>query len=440
MFRPRSFDRVDRRRSAYVSHDNAIPAGMPLPERVGRGTAGLALACCILLGGALATPVRAEETRFSDQLIRVGVLNDRSGPYSDLSGEGSVIAARMAAEEFGNAVRGVPIEIISADHQNKPDVGAAIAGRWLDAEKVDVIADLSNSGVAFAVTGVAKQRNKIVLHGAASSDLTGKSCTPTSFQWVYNTYSNSHALANALSKKGYDSWFFVTVDYVYGHTLSADLRSAIAANSGKVVGEVRHPFNNADFSSFLLQAQASRAKVITIANAGADMINAIKQANEFSLTEAQAVVAPVVYITDIDALGLPVAQGLQFVTAFYWDRDDASRAWSQEFFKRHGRMPTIAQAGTYSAVRHYLRAVAAANSDDGMAAAAKMRAMPVSDAFASHGVVRADGQFVHDMYLARVKKPSESRGRWDYYEILSTIPGDQAFRPLEKSECPLLKR
>ncbi|SEC85258.1 ABC transporter substrate-binding protein [Bradyrhizobium erythrophlei] len=375
----------------------------------------------------------------SDNVIRIGVLNDRSGAYADLGGEGSVIAAKMAAEEFGNAIGGVPVEIVSADHQNKPDIGLGIVRRWFDTEKVDAVADISNSGVGFAVTALAKERNKIVLNASASSDFTGKACTRTSFQWVYTSYTNGYGLARALTAQKLDSWFLITVDYSFGHAFAADMRRAVENGGGKMIGEVRHPLNTADFSSVLLQAQASGAKVIALANAGADMTNSVKQAAEFGITRGQALVAPTVFLTDVDAMGLAAAQNLQFVTAYYWNRDAESRAWANRFFEKVGRMPTMTQAGVYSAVRHYLRAVQAANSDDGLAVAAKIRELPVADAFA-RGTVRSDGQFVHDMYLARVKTPAASSRRWDYYDIVATIPAEQAFRPLGEGGCELVSQ
>ena len=383
--------------------------------------------------------IHVAHAAMSDNVIRIGILNDRSGAYADLGGEGSVVAAKMAAEEFGNAIGAVPIEIVSADHQNKPDIGLGIVRRWFDTEKVDAVADISNSGVGFAVTALAKERNKIVLNASASSDFTGKACTRTSFQWVYTSYTNGYGLARALTAQKLDSWFLITVDYSFGHAFAADMRRAVESGGGKVIGEVRHPLNTADFSSVLLQAQASGAKVIALANAGADMTNSVKQAAEFGITRGQALVAPTVFLTDVDAMGLAAAQNLQFVTAYYWDRDAESRAWANKFFEKVGRMPTMTKAGVYSAVRHYLRAVQAANSDDGLAVAAKIRELPVADAFA-RGTVRTDGQFVHDMYLARVKTPAASSRRWDYYDIVATIPAEQAFRPLGEGGCELVSQ
>ncbi|UFX47203.1 ABC transporter substrate-binding protein [Bradyrhizobium sp. 41S5] len=383
--------------------------------------------------------VHVAHAAMSDNAIRIGVLNDRSGAYADLGGEGSVVAAKMAAEEFGYSIGGVPVEIVSADHQNKPDIGLGIVRRWFDTEKVDAVADISNSGVGFAVTALAKERNKIVLNASASSDFTGKACTRTSFQWVYTSYTNGYGLARALTAQKLDSWFLITVDYSFGHAFAADMRRAVENGGGKVIGEVRHPLNTADFSSVLLQAQASGAKVIALANAGADMTNAVKQAAEFGITRGQALVAPTVFLTDVDAMGLAAAQNLQFVTAYYWDRDAESRAWANKFLEKVGRMPTMTQAGVYSAVRHYLRAVQAANSDDGLAVAAKIRELPVVDSFA-RGTVRTDGQFVHDMYLARVKTPAASSRRWDYYDIVAAIPAEQAFRTLGEGGCELVSQ
>ena len=369
--------------------------------------------------------IHVAHAAMSDNVIRIGVLNDRSGAYADLGGEGSVVAAKMAAEEFGNSIGGAPVEIVSADHQNKPDIGLGIVRRWFDTEKVDAVADISNSGVGFAVTALAKERNKIVLNASASSDFPGKACTRTSFQWVYTSYTNGYGLARALTAQKLDSWFLITVDYSFGRAFAADMRRAVENGGGKVIGEVRHPLNTADFSSVLLQAQASGAKVIALANAGADMTNSVKQAAEFGITRGQALVAPTVFLTDVDA--------------YYWDRDAESRAWANKFFEKTGRMPTMTQAGVYSAVRHYLRAVQAANSDDGLAVAAKIRELPVADSFA-RGTVRTDGQFVHDMYLARVKTPAASSRRWDYYDIVATIPAEQAFRPLGEGGCELVSQ
>jgi len=378
----------------------------------------------------------------SDDVVRIGVLNDQSGLYADLGGPGSVVAARMAVEDVGGTVLGKPVEIVVADHQNKADIGAAIAHRWFDAEKVDMAIGFDNSSVALAVEQLAAEHNRIAIAGAVGSTaFTGKACTPTEASWIYDSYALTTSLARSVVAEGRDTWFFLTVDYAFGHSLEADATGAVLAAGGKVLGSVRHPLNTADFSSYLLQAQASGAKVVALANGGGDMINAIKQAGEFGLTRSgQTVVSLLVFISDVHSMGLQTAQGLKFATAFYWDRDEDSRAWSKRFFARHGRMPTMAQASVYSAIRHYLKAVAAAGTDEARAVMAKMRELPVNDFYAQNGRLREDGRLVHDMYFAEVKKPSESKEPWDDYKILAVIPGASAFRSLEDGGCPLAKR
>ena len=385
--------------------------------------------------------VDAAKAQISDDVVRIGVLNDQSNVYADLGGPGSVIAARMAIEDIGGKVLGKPIDLLVADHQSKADIGASIARQWFDADKVDMVIGFDNSSVALAVEQVAFQLNRVAIAGAiGTTAFTGKSCTPNEAAWVYDAYALTNTLARSVVRRGEDTWFFITVDYSLGYSLEADATSAVVASGGKVLGGVRHPLNTADFSSYLLQAQASRAKVVALANAGGDMTNAIKQANEFGLTRAgQTVVSLLTFITDVNSVGLKAAQGLTFVTAFYWDRDDESRAWSKRFFERHKRMPTMAQA-IYSAIRHYLHAIDAAGTDEAKAVMAKMRAIPVNDFYAKNGRVREDGRMVHDMYFVQVKTPEESTGPWDYYKILSTIPSDQAFRPLDESGCPLVKQ
>ncbi|MET4388485.1 branched-chain amino acid transport system substrate-binding protein [Bradyrhizobium sp. F1.4.3] len=375
----------------------------------------------------------------SDDAVKIGILNDQSGPYADLSGQGSVVAAQMAIDEFGGTVLGKKIELLSADHQNKADIGLAKAREWFDRAGVDVIADFSNSSVGFAVQSLARDRDKVTLIAAASSDFTGKSCSATSAQWVYTSYSNGYGLAKALVKSGYSSWFLVTVDYAFGQAFAADIRKAVSEGKGQVLGEVRHPLNTSDMGSYLLQAQSSKAKVVALASAGADMATGIKQAAEFGITD-QSLVAPIVFITDVHSLGLAAAKGLKFVTAFYWDRNEETRAWSKKFFAKRNAMPTMTQAGVYSAVRHYLRAVEAAQTDEGQAVMTKMKELPVDDIFSRNGKVREDGLMLHEMYLVEVKQPSESRAPWDYYKILATIPADQAFPSLEQSECPLVRK
>jgi branched-chain amino acid transport system substrate-binding protein len=389
-----------------------------------------------LLAVTFGTPnARAQ---ISDDVVRIGVLNDQSGLYADLGGPGSVVAARMAVEDLGGTVLGKPVEIVYADHQNKSDVGAAIAREWFEVGKVDMVIGFDHSAVALAVEQLAAEKNRIAIAGAVGSTaFTGKSCTPTEASWIYDSYALTTSLAKAIVAEGRDTWFFITVDYAFGHSLEADASAAVKAAGGKVLGSVRHPLNTADFSSYLLQAQASGAKVVAFANGGGDMVNATKQANEFGLTKNQTIVSLLVFISDVHSMELQAAQGLKFVTAFYWDRDQETRVWSKRFFERHGRMPTMPQAAVYSAIRHYLGAIAAAGTDEAKAVMAKMRERPVNDFYVKAGRLRADGRLVHDMYFAQVKKPSESKGPWDYYKILATIPGDQAFRPLAEGGCPL---
>jgi branched-chain amino acid transport system substrate-binding protein len=377
--------------------------------------------------------------QISDDVVKIGVLNDQSGLYADLGGPGSVVAARMAVEDAGGAVLGKPVEIVFADHQNKSDVGAAIAREWFEVGKVDMAIGFDHSAVALAVEQLAAEKNRIAIAGAVGSTaFTGKSCTPTEASWIYDSYALTTSLAKAIVAEGRDTWFFITVDYAFGHSLEADATAAVKAAGGKVLGSVRHPLNTADFSSYLLQAQASGAKVVAFANGGGDMVNATKQANEFGLTKNQTIVSLLVFISDVHSMELQAAQGLKFVTAFYWDRDEETRAWSKRFFARQGRMPTMPQAAVYSAIRHYLAAIAAAGTDEAKAVMAKMRERTVNDFYVRNGRLREDGRLVHDMYLAQVKKPSESTKPWDYYKMLATIPGEQAFRPLSEGGCPLV--
>ena len=392
-----------------------------------------------LLALCLAVPANAQ---ISDDVVKIGVHNDQSGLYADLAGPGSVVAARMAVEDFGGKVLGKPVEVVVADHQNKADIGAAIARQWFDVDQVDMAIDFANSSVALAVEQLAKERNRIAIATAVgSTDFTGKACTPNEASWLYDSYALTTSLAREVTKQGRDTWFFVTVDYAFGHSLEADTTKAVLANGGKVLGSVRHPLNNADFSSYLLQAKASGAKVVALANGGGDMINATKQANEFGIVAGgQSLVSLLVFVTDINSLGLQAAQGLTFVTGFYWDRDDESRAFAKRFLARYKTVPTMVHASVYSAIRHYLRAIEAAGTDEAKAVMAKMRELPVDDFYARGARLRLDGRLVHDMYLAQVKKPSESKGPWDYYKILGTIPGDQAFQSLEAGGCPLGKQ
>jgi len=394
----------------------------------------LVSALAVLFLGA--TSARAQ---ISDNVVKIGVLNDQSGLYADLGGPGSVTAARMAVEDAGGSVLGKPVEIVFADHQNKADVGVAVARRWFEDENVDMAIGFDNSAVALAVEQLAASHNRIAIAGAVGSTaFTGKNCTANEASWIYDSYALTTSLAKSIVAEGRDTWFFITVDYAFGHSMEADAAAAVRAAGGKVLGSVRHPLNTSDFSSYLLQAQASGAKVVAFANGGGDMINAVKQANEFGLTKNQSIVTLLMFISDVHSMQLPSAQGLKFVTAFYWDRDNESRAWSKRFFDRQGRMPTMAQAGVYSAVRHYISAIAAAGTDEAKAVMAKMRELPVNDFYVKGGHLREDGRLVHAMYFAQVKRPSESTGPWDYYKILGVIPGDQAFRPLAEGGCPLV--
>jgi len=380
--------------------------------------------------------------QISGDAVKIGVLNDQSGLYADFGGRGSVIAAQMAAEDFGGKVLGKPIQILSADHQNKPDIGSNIARQWFDVEGVDAIADLTTSSVALAVQEIGKQSGKVTLtSGAATSRLTGDACSPTGFHWAYDTVALANGTGKAVVEEGLKKWFFLTADYAFGYALEKDVSEVVKASGGQVLGSVRHPLSTSDFSSFLLQAQSSGAQVIGLANAGTDTTTAIKQAAEFGIVAGgQHLAGLLLVLSDIHALGLETAQGLVLTTGFYWDLDDESRAWSQRYYERMQRMPNMIQAGVYSSVMHYLKAVQAAGSDEGKVVAAKMKELPIKDMFARNGKVREDGRLVHDMYLARVKTPAQSKKPWDYYEIVRTIPGDQAYLPLDRSPCPLVKK
>jgi branched-chain amino acid transport system substrate-binding protein len=374
--------------------------------------------------------------------VKIGVLNDRSGLYSDLTGEGSVVAAKMAVEDFKAAEKGIKVDIISADHQNKPDVGSSIARQWYDQDGVDVIVDVPASSVGLAVAQVSREKSKVYLNsGSATSNLTGAQCSPFTVHWSYDTVALANGTGGALVKQGGDTWFFLTADYEFGHALERDTTAVIVKNGGKVIGSVKTPFPGTDFSSFLLQAQASKAKVIGLANAGGDTINSIKQAGEFGITQAgQTLAGLLVFINDVHALGLKTAQGLVLTSSFYWDLNDGTRAFSKRFGERAGgKMPSMVQAGVYASILHYLKAVEALKSKDSQQVMAKMKEMPTDDPLFGKGYIRADGRKIHDMYLFEVKKPEESKGAWDYYKLRATIPGDQAFRPLEGSPCPLVK-
>jgi branched-chain amino acid transport system substrate-binding protein len=395
----------------------------------------------MLVFSALASSAAAQMT---DKVVKIGVLNDQSGLYADLSGQGSVLAAKLAVEDFGGKVDGTPIEVIFADHQNKPDVGSNIARQWFDVDQVDVIVDVPTSSVALAINEVTKSKNKVFLvSGAAASDLTGKACSPNTVHWTYDTWALANGTGKAVVKAGGDTWFFLTADYAFGQALERDVTAVVKANGGKILGSVKHPLNASDFSSFLLQAQASKAKVIGLANAGGDTINSIKAASEFGVVKGgQKLAGLLVFITDIHALGLKVSQGLQLTSAFYWDRDDKTRAWSKRFSDRmNKREPSMIQAGVYSAVLHYLKAVQSLKSDaDGKAVVDKMKQMPTDDPIFGKGSIRVDGRKIHPMYLYEVKTPAESKKPWDYYKLVREIPANEAFRPLSESDCPLVKK
>ncbi|HET7595836.1 MAG TPA: ABC transporter substrate-binding protein [Burkholderiales bacterium] len=398
---------------------------------------GLQIVAAMALSAGLA------QAQISDGVVKIGVLNDQSGTYADLAGPGSVVAARMAVEDFGAAKKGMKVEIVVADHQNKPDVGSSIARQWFDADKVDVIVDVPTSSVALAVNQIAKDKNKVlIVSTGATSDLYGKACTPNTLHWTYDTWSLANGTGSAIVKTGGTTWFFLTADYAFGHALERDTEAVVLKNGGKVLGKVRHPFPTSDFSSFLLQAQASKAKIIGLANAGADTINAIKQGAEFGIVKGgQQFAGLLVFLTDVHSLGLNPAQGLLLTESFYWDLNDQTRAFSKRFAKLHkGAMPTMGQAGVYSAVLHYLKAVEALKSDSpGDKVVAKMKELPTDDPVFGKGRVRQDGRKIHPMYLFEVKKPSESKGPWDYYKLRATIPADQAFRPEKEGGCPLVK-
>jgi len=397
----------------------------------------IALATALLAAG-----MASASAQVSNDVVKIGILTDLSGLYSDLSGQGSIIAARMAVEDFGKTVLGKPIEIITADSLNKADVAATKAREWIDQQNVDVLMDLVPTNVALAVMEVAQQKNKLaIVVGSASSVISNEKCNANSMHWMYDTYSSSVGTGKALVKRGADSWFFLTADYAFGKSLEKDVSDVVTASGGKVLGAVKHPLNSSDFSSFLLQAQNSKAKVIGLANAGGDTVNAVKQAGEFGIASKGQMVAPLLmFISDVHAIGLNYAQGMYLTEGFYWDLNENTRTWSKRFFAQHKRMPTMAQAGMYSAVTHYLKAVKAAGTDETAAVNKKMRETPVADVVIPKGKIREDGRLVHDMLLLQVKKPAESKAPFDYYKVIGTVPGDEAFRPLAQSGCPLVKK
>lgn len=390
--------------------------------------------------GSLAAMLMASSAMAVD--IKLGVLNDRSGIYADLSGEGSVVAARMAIEDFEAAAKGINVEVISADHQNKPDVASTIARQWYDEEGVDLIVDVPTSSAALAVNEITREKGKIFLNsGAASTDLTGAQCAPGTGHWTYDTYALANGTGKAMVESGNKNWYFLTADYAFGHSLEENTTKVVEAAGGTVMGSVRHPFPGTDFSSFLLQAQASGADVIGLANAGGDTVNSIKQAAEFGITQAgQALAGLLIFITDVHALGLETAQGLVLTEAFYWDLNDDTRAWSERFStEMGGSKPTMVHAGVYSAVTHYLKGVEAAGSKETEVVMDWMKSNPSQDPVFGAGELRADGRHIHDMYLFQVKSPAESTGAWDYYKLLATIPAATAFRPLEDGGCALVE-
>ncbi|MBK8667210.1 MAG: ABC transporter substrate-binding protein [Burkholderiales bacterium] len=399
---------------------------------------------CSLIAGIGLIGAGAAQAQVSDNVVRIGVMNDMSGLYADIGGPGSVVAAKMAVEDYLKATGSkLKIDVVSADHQNKPDVGSSIARKWFDTDGVDMIADVPTSSVALAINQIAKEKGKAFVNtGAASSDLTGKACSPNTVHWLYDTWMLAHGTGSAVVKSGGDSWFFLTADYAFGHALERDTAEVVKAAGGKVLGDVKVPLNTQDFSSFLLQAQSSKAKIIGLANAGGDTINSIKQAAEFGIVKGgQKLAGLLVFLPDVHGLGLAAAQGLQITEAFYWDTNDQTRAWAKRFAAAHGgKYPSSDHAGVYAGVLHYLKAVDAAKTDDGTKVVAKMKELPTDDPLFGKGSVRADGRKIHPVYLFEVKKPSESKGPYDYYKVLQTIPADKAFRPIEEGNCPLVAK
>ena len=399
----------------------------------------------LLLGTALTLAI-AGAASADDKVVKIGALSDQSGLYADLSGPGSTVAAQMAVEDSGLTGKGWKIDVISGDHQNKPDIGTSIARQWFDVDKVDAIVDVPNSGVALAVNNVVKEKNGVYINsGAATSDLTNAQCSPNTAHWTYDTYMLAHATGQALVKAGGDTWFFLTADYAFGQALERDTTAVVLANGGKVVGSVKHPLNTSDFSSFLLQAQSSKAKIIGLANAGGDTTNTIKQAAEFGIVKGgQKLAALLLFLTDVKAIGLETAQGLNFTETFYWDMNDQSRAFSKRFSERmkNGAPPTMVQAGVYAGILHYLKALEAlgGNPHDGLKVVDKMKSMPTDDPLFGKGAIQPNGRTIHNAYLFEVKKPSESKGPWDFYKLVGTVPGEEAFTPLSESKCPLLKK
>jgi branched-chain amino acid transport system substrate-binding protein len=400
-----------------------------------------AIATCTALLLSCAFAAQAQE-KVSDGVVKIGMIEDMSSIYADITGVGAVTAAKMAVEDFGRKVLGKPIEVVAADHQNKADIASATAREWFDTQHVDALMDVATSASALAAIDVVKTKNKIVvLNAAGTTRITNEACTPVSIHYTFDNYALAHGTGGAMVKAGYDTWFFITADYAFGHDLERLTAGVVTASGGQVLGSVRVPMNTSDFSSALLQAESSKAKAVGLANAGADTQNSIKQAAEFGIVHGgQKLAGLLVFINDVNTLGLEVAQGMLLTTAFYWDRDGESRAWAQKYFQRMNKMPNMTQAGIYSATTHYLKAVQAAGTDETQAVMEKMRSTPIDDFFVKNGKIRDDGRMVHEMYLYEVKKPAESKGAWDYYKLVATIPADQAFQPLSESKCPLVKK
>jgi branched-chain amino acid transport system substrate-binding protein len=401
-----------------------------------------ALMGCLLLFATHRVSAQAKpgNVKISGDVVKIGVLSDMSGLYSDIGGQGSVVAAQMAVDTFGGKVLGKPVQVVSADHQNKADIGANKAREWFDTQGVDLIVDVPNSGVAIAVSKVANEKHRaFIVSGAGSSRLTNEDCNPYTIHYVYDTYATGGVTGRAVVQHGGNSWFFITADYAFGHSLQDDTTRAVKAAGGQVLGSVLHPLSASDFSSYLLQAQASKAKVIGLANAGGDTINTIKTASEFGINKKQTLAGLLVYITDINSLGLQATQGMYVAESFYWDMNDETRKFSKAFQAKMGKMPNMSQAGVYSSVIQYLKAIQATGSDDADVVIKKLKETTLNDAFVKNGKIRADGRMVHDFYLFQVKSPAESKYPWDYYKLVSTITADQAFQPLSESRCPLMK-
>ncbi|WOP15802.1 ABC transporter substrate-binding protein [Ottowia sp. SB7-C50] len=399
---------------------------------------------CTLIAGMGLAAAGVAQAQISGNVVKIGVMNDMSGLYADIGGPGSVLAAKMAVEDYLKASKSqLKVEVVSADHQNKPDVGSSIARKWYDTDGVDMIADVPTSSVALAINQISREKGKAFVNtGAATSDLTGKDCSPTTVHWLYDTWMLAHGTGSAVVKNGGDSWYFLTADYAFGHALERDTAEVVKAAGGKVLGTVKVPLNTQDFSSFLLQAQSSKAKIVGLANAGGDTINSIKQASEFGIVKGgQKLAGLLVFLPDVHGLGLDKAQGLNITETFYWDLNDGTRAWTKRFAAANGgKYPSMDHAGVYSGVLHYLKAVDAAKTDDGAKVVAKMKELPTDDPLFGKGQVRADGRKIHPAYLFEVKKPSESKGPYDYYKLMATIPADKAFRPIDQGNCPLVAK